>query len=158
MRRKRRDAFIMADMPFGSYQAGANRAVRNAVASHDLRGAADAVKLEVDASRTPLVERLAGAGVPVVAHLGSRPQQVRAQGGYRAAGRSAAEAEKVIAAAALMIQRGAAMILLEAVPNEVSRAVVDLADDGPSGVVPVIGCGGGPACTRARDRAGDLLV
>ncbi len=72
VRRGAPEAFVMADMPFGSYQAGADRAVRNAV-RFMTEGTADAVKLEVDESFLPLVTRLAAAGVPVVAHLGSSP-------------------------------------------------------------------------------------
>lgn len=145
VRRGAPDALVMADMPFGSYQCGEDRAMRNAV-RFLTKGMADVVKLEVDDSFVPLVARMAAAGIPVVAHLGSRPQQVRAQGGYRAAGRTPAQAEKLIACAAKMIRHGAAMLLIEAVPAEVSQAIVDLANRGPEGVVPVVGCGAGPAC------------
>ena len=147
VRRGAPDAFVMADMPFGSYQANEDRAVANAM-RFIKTASADVVKLEVDSSFAPLVERLTRAGVPVVAHLGSRPQQVRAEGGYRAVGRTRTEAAELIDTAELMIQRGAAMLLLEAVPAEVSQMVVDLAErtSGRSEPVPVIGCGGGPAC------------
>ncbi|MCX5662278.1 MAG: 3-methyl-2-oxobutanoate hydroxymethyltransferase [Planctomycetota bacterium] len=145
VRRGAPDAFVMADMPFGSYQCGDDRAMRHA-AKFLTHGLADAVKLEVDETFAPLVGRMAAAGIPVVAHLGSRPQHVRAQGGYRAAGRTPAQAEKLVATAARMIQQGASMLLIEAVPAEVSAAVVALANKGPEGVVPVIGCGAGPAC------------
>jgi 3-methyl-2-oxobutanoate hydroxymethyltransferase len=146
-RRGAPDALVMADMPFGSYQAGEDAAVANAI-RFVKEADADAVKLEVDESFAPLVERMAHAGVPVVAHLGSRPQQVRAQGGYRAAGRTRAEAAQLIDAAELMIQRGASMLLLEAVPAEVSHVVVELAENPPRQreMVPVVGCGAGPAC------------
>jgi len=147
VRRGAPDAFIMADMPFGSYQCGDDRAVANAIRFVKQAGA-DAVKLEVDAQHGPLVARLAGAGVPVVAHIGSRPQQVRAEGGYRAAGRTRAEAAELCDTAELMIARGASMLLVEAVPAEVSRTLVDLAEHAPGreDVVPVVGCGAGPAC------------
>lgn len=138
-------AFVMADMPFGSYQCGEDEAVSHAIAFLKQAGA-DAVKLEVDASHLPLVARLAAAGVPVVAHLGSRPQQVRAQGGYRAAGRTAAEAAAIVDAAECMIHRGAAMLLLEAVPEEVSQQVVAAAASPTREIVPVIGCGAGNGC------------
>ena len=81
----------------------------------------------------------------MVAHLGSRPQRVKAEGGYRAAGRSKAQADVVVDAADLMIQRGAMMLLLEAVPVELSQRVVALAQSS-SPLVPVIGCGGGLPC------------
>jgi 3-methyl-2-oxobutanoate hydroxymethyltransferase len=144
VRRGAPDAFVMADMPFGSYQAGDDRAVRNAVRFVQDAGA-DAVKLEVDASHAPLVQRLSRAGVPVVAHVGSRPQQVRAKGGYTAEGRTRAQAMRIIDDAGLMLESGAAMVLIEAVPNEVSIEVVKLAEK-RSPVAPVIGCGAGAAC------------
>ena len=146
VRRGAPQALIVADMPFGSYQCGADEAMKNAVAFIK-DGGADLVKLEVDESHAGLVERLAHAGVPVVAHLGSRPQQVRATGGYQAAGRSPREAGLIVDQAELMIARGASAVLLEAVPDEVAERVVRIArypEDGEP--VPVIGCGAGPAC------------
>jgi 3-methyl-2-oxobutanoate hydroxymethyltransferase len=151
VRRGAPEAFVMADMPFGSYQCGDDEAVRNA-SSFLSQGGADAVKLEVDATFAPLVARLAHAGVPVVAHLGSRPQMVRAQGGYQSAGRSPAEAAVLVEAAERLIHAGAAMLLLEAVPDEVAQKVVHAATASPLPApgrpwpVPVVGCGGGPAC------------
>ncbi len=145
VRRGAPDAFVMADMPFGSYQCGQDEAVANAIAFLKNAGA-DAVKLEVDAAHAALVQRLAMAGVPVVAHLGSRPQQVRAQGGYRAAGRTAEEAAEIADAAELLIHQGASMLLLEAIPNEVAHQVVKRATAPGGPVVPVIGCGAGHAC------------
>lgn len=146
VRRGAPDAFIMADMPFGSYQCGDDEAMKNAMAFLT-EGGADAVKLEVDASFGPLVERMSRAGIPVVAHLGSRPQQVRASGGYRSAGRTLREADEIVTVAEDMIMRGAAMLLLEAVPAEVSQRIVRLAVSPRGGEpIPVVGCGAGPAC------------
>ncbi len=146
VRRGAPQAFIMADMPFGSYQCGDDEAVKNAMAFLT-EGAADAVKLEVDGSFGSLVERMSRAGIPVVAHLGSRPQQVRASGGYRSAGRTPREADEIVATAEDMIMRGAAMLLLEAVPTEVSQRIVRLAVSPRGGEpIPVVGCGAGPAC------------
>lgn len=146
VRRGAPNALIIADMPFGSYQCGVDEAMRHAVSFIKDAGA-DLVKLEVDETQAHLVERMSHAGVPVVAHLGSRPQQVRATGGYKAAGRSPREAALIVDTAELMIARGAAALLLEAVPDEVSQQVVRVAKDPESGEpVPVIGCGAGPAC------------
>jgi 3-methyl-2-oxobutanoate hydroxymethyltransferase len=131
--------FVMGDMPFMSYQASEAEGIRNA-GRFMTEGMADAVKLEVDRSFTPLVENMARAGVPVVAHIGCRPQQVKRSGGYSAAGRTAAEAREMIADAAAMEQAGAVMLLVEAAPNEVSQRIVEKTS------VPVIGCGAGPAC------------
>ena len=144
VRRGAPDVFLMADMPFGSYQCGDDAAVAHAM-RFLAEGGADVVKLEVDESFAPLVDRLSHAGVPVVAHVGSRPQQVRHEGGYHAAGRTQAEADHIVATGRMMLEAGADMLLIEAVPNEVSRSVVEAATTGDQ-FVPVIGCGAGPAC------------
>jgi 3-methyl-2-oxobutanoate hydroxymethyltransferase len=130
---------IMADMPFMSYQADEADGVRNA-GRFMTEGLADCVKLEVDGSFASLVERMARAGIPVVAHLGCRPQQVKLRGGYATAGRTAAEARQLVADAATMQDAGASMLLLEAMPAEVSQRIVEQTK------IPVIGCGAGPAC------------
>jgi 3-methyl-2-oxobutanoate hydroxymethyltransferase len=112
--------FVMGDMPFMSYQADAAEGV--------------------DAGFAPLVARMAAAGIPVVAHLGCRPQQVKLRGGYLSAGRTTAEARELVEAAKVMEDAGAIMLLLEACPNEVSLRIVERSS------IPVIGCGAGPAC------------
>jgi len=86
------------------------------------------------------VQTLADAGVAVVAHLGLKPQSVGLLGGYRFQGRTSEEAQDILALALQMQASGAAAILLEAVPPEVAKAVVD------NTYVPVIGCGAGPSC------------
>jgi 3-methyl-2-oxobutanoate hydroxymethyltransferase len=146
VRRGAPNAFIMADMPFGSYHCGDDAAMGNAM-RFLTEGRADVVKLEVDASFAPLVERMAHAGIPVVAHVGSRPQQVRQRGGYGSVGRSRREADEVVEAAQVMVRAGAAMLLIEAVPAEVSQRIVELAQSPRTAEpVPVVGCGAGPAC------------
>ncbi len=145
VRRGAPGALVMADMPFGSYQCGDHAGMANATRFVKEAGA-DAVKLEVDGSMGPLVGRMAAAGIPVVAHIGSRPQHIRAKGGYRSAGRHRAEADRIVEDAAVMLDAGASMLLIEAVPAEVSRRVVELTPPDPQTPVPVIGCGAGPAC------------
>lgn len=146
VRRGAPEALVMADMPFGSYQADEAEAVRNAIAFMQDAGA-DCVKLEVDGSHATLVEKLSQAGVPVVAHLGSRPQQVRLDGGYKSAGRTAREADVLVDTAQLMIAMGATALLVEAVPDGVSERIVAKARHPRSGErVPVVGCGAGPGC------------
>jgi len=132
-------AFVMADMPFMSYQADDAEAIRNA-GRFMTEGRAAAVKLEVDIAHGDLVQRMTHAGVPVVAHIGSRPQQVAMTGGYRAAGRTAAEARRLVETAELAEARGAVMLLIEATASEVSQRIVERVS------IPVIGCGAGPAC------------
>ena len=133
------DAHVMADMPFMSYQAEEAEAIRNA-GRFLTEGMADSVKLEVDRSYAPLIEKLARAGVPVVAHIGSRPQLHKRRGGYGSSGRTAAEARQIVADGVSCEEAGAAMLLIEAVPEEVAERVVEKTS------IPVIGCGAGPAC------------
>jgi 3-methyl-2-oxobutanoate hydroxymethyltransferase len=131
--------FVMGDMPFMSYQADEADAIRNA-GRFLTEGLADAVKLEVDRSFAPLVERMSRAGIAVVAHIGCRPQHAKRCGGYRSVGRTADEAREMLADAVALEAAGARMLLIEAAPNEVSRRIVDRLE------IPVIGCGAGPAC------------
>ncbi len=132
-------ALLVADMPFGSYQGSIDRGVRSICRMLKLSGC-DCVKLEVAPAHTALVRALADAGVAVMAHLGLRPQAVGLIGGYRFQGRSADEASGIVDVAKSFESAGAAALLLEAVPPEVSRAVVDATQ------IPVIGCGAGPDC------------
>jgi 3-methyl-2-oxobutanoate hydroxymethyltransferase len=133
------NTFVMGDMPFMSYQADNTEAIRNA-GRFMTEGYADAVKLEVDGSWAPLVRSLDRAGIPVVAHIGSRPQRAKHDGGYRAAGRTKAQATALLEDAQRLEDAGASMLLVEAVPAEVSAQVVE------QSMIPVIGCGAGPAC------------
>ena len=132
-------AMVMGDMPFMTYQACEAEAVRNG-GRFLTEGMADVVKIEVDASWAPLVKKLDRAGVPVVAHIGSRPQRVKHDGGYRSAGRTQAQAQAIVNDALKLEDAGACMLLVEAVPSEVSQMIVEQT------TVPVIGCGAGPAC------------
>jgi len=139
VRRGAPNAFVVADMPFGSYHGTTGRAVRNVFRMVQLSGC-DCVKIEAAESQLPAVRELSDAGVALMAHLGLRPQAVGVLGGYRAQGRTAIDARAIVDLAVRMQQSGAAAILLEAVPAEVSAAVVSATN------IPVIGCGAGPAC------------
>ena len=141
---------VMADMPFMSYQADDAEALRNA-GRFMTEGNADCVKIEADRTFAPLVEKMARAGIPVVAHVGSRPQQAKMKGGYVSTGRSAETALRVLHDAAALEAAGASMILVEACPAEVTQMVVERA------TVPVIGCGAGPACHGQVVVLNDLL-
>lgn len=132
-------AHIVADMPFMSYQADEAEAIRNA-GRFMTQGLADVVKVEADASFAPLVAKMTRAGIPVCAHVGSKPQQAALFGGYGAAGRTAQEAERIVADAVSLEQAGAVMLLIEAVPDEVTRRVLE------STRVPLIGIGAGTEC------------
>ncbi len=130
---------VMADMPFMSYQASADDGVRNA-GRFMVEGLADVVKVEADESFAPLVERMARAGVPVCAHVGSRPQTSGLTGGYAAAGRTPAEADRIVRDAIALERAGAVMLLIEAVPEDVTRRVLEAT------TLPLIGIGAGNAC------------
>jgi 3-methyl-2-oxobutanoate hydroxymethyltransferase len=130
---------VMADMPFLSYHTGVGEAVRNA-GRYLTEGLADVVKIEADASMAPVVGAMAAAGIPVCAHVGSRPQRATLTGGYTAAGRTAEEARRIIEDARALEGAGAVLLLVEAVPNEVTRGILDATR------APLIGIGAGPAC------------
>jgi 3-methyl-2-oxobutanoate hydroxymethyltransferase len=132
-------AFVVADMPFGSYHQSVRQGIRNVTRMVQLSGC-DCVKLEAGRGQAKLIGHLADAGVAVMAHLGLRPQSVNLLGGYRWQGRTAREAQDLVDTAAALEHAGAAAILLEAVPPPVAQAVVDATE------VPVIGCGAGLAC------------
>jgi 3-methyl-2-oxobutanoate hydroxymethyltransferase len=133
------DVVVMADMPFMSYHASPDDAIANA-GRFLVEGRADIVKLEADASFAPLVERMTRAGIPVCAHVGSRPQRAALTSGYGSAGRTSDEAARIIDDAAALEQAGAVMLLAEAVPDEVTAAIMQRTS------APLIGIGAGPAC------------
>lgn len=133
------DTFVMADMPFMSYQADESQALQNA-ARFLTEGHADIVKMEADASFAPLVARMTRAGIPICAHVGSRPQLAALQGGYGAAGRTPAQADAILRDAVELERAGALMLLVEAVPHAVTDRILDATN------VPLIGIAAGPRC------------
>ncbi len=141
---------VMADMPFLSYQCDKASAIRNA-GRFMTEGQADFVKLEVDRSYAPLVEKLTRAGIPVVAHIGSKPQQAALKGGYSSAGRTDAEIEEIVSDAVSLEQAGAVMLLVEAVPDQATERILQ------STSAPLIGIGAGTACHGQVLVVNDLL-
>ena len=133
-----RDALVVGDMPFGSYQCGDDEAVRNAVAI--VKAGADAVKLEGGASVCGLIRRLTTAGVPVLAHVGMTPQSVNAYGGFRKQGKTREAAERVIADAKAVEAAGAFAVTLECIPSELAAEITAALK------IVTIGIGAGPAC------------
>ncbi len=139
VRRGAPNVFLMGDMPFGSYP-DAQTAVVNATRFVKEAGV-DAVKLECNGKDEPIVAALIAAGITVCAHVGLLPQQAALHGtGYRAQGRTSAEAQHIIEDALRLHRAGAQMLLIEAVPDEVSAQISSQVD------CPVIGCGAGPSC------------
>jgi 3-methyl-2-oxobutanoate hydroxymethyltransferase len=141
---------VIADMPFMSYQASEEEAIRNA--GRLLKeGGAHAVKLEGGERVASTVRRLVEAGIPVMGHLGMTPQSVRQLGGFRVQGKRPAEAQRLREEARMLEQAGAFSLVLELVPAELARAVT--ADRG----IPTIGIGAGPECDGQVQVFHDLL-
>lgn len=139
VRRAVKRAIVAADMPYGSYHAGLNEAVTNAVRFVKEAGA-EAVKIEGGAVRCELVERLTAAEVPVIGHLGLTPQSVHRMGGYKVQGKSESAADELARDARMLEAAGAAAIVLEGMPRELAaRITADLR-------IPTIGIGAGPDC------------
>jgi 3-methyl-2-oxobutanoate hydroxymethyltransferase len=134
-----RRAFLVADMPYGSYQVSAEEGVRNAIRLVKDAGA-QAVKIEGGRRRAELVRRLSEAEIPVVGHIGLTPQSVHAMGGYRVQGRSSDAAEGLFEDALALEDAGAVAIVLEGMPREVAAEITARAG------VPTIGIGAGPEC------------
>jgi 3-methyl-2-oxobutanoate hydroxymethyltransferase len=137
--RGNRSAWIIADMPFGSYQAGADLAVQNAVRL--MRAGAHMIKLEGGGWTAPIVRTLVDRGIPVCAHLGFTPQSVNALGGYRVQGRNEPAARALNEQTAELVAAGAAMLVLEMVPAKVARELTQATS------IPVIGIGAGVGCS-----------
>ncbi|HEY5987837.1 MAG TPA: 3-methyl-2-oxobutanoate hydroxymethyltransferase, partial [Streptosporangiaceae bacterium] len=134
-----RVALVVADLPFGSYQAGPEVALANAV-RHMKEGGAQAVKLEGGRRVAPAVEAIVGAGIPVMGHLGLTPQSVNVLGGLRRVqGRGDAGAE-LLADAQALERAGAFAVVLESVPAELGRRVSAALR------VLTVGIGAGPHC------------
>ena len=134
-----RTALVVADLPFGSYQAGPQMALANAV-RHLKEGGAQAVKLEGGRTVLPQVEAMTGAGIPVMGHLGLTPQSINTLGGTRRV-QGRGDAGEVLLADARALQRaGAFAVVLESVPAELGRRVSEALR------IPTVGIGAGPHC------------
>jgi 3-methyl-2-oxobutanoate hydroxymethyltransferase len=142
--RGNRTAWIVADLPFGSYQESAEVAMRNAALL--MEQGAHMVKLEGGGWTAPIVRFLVERGVPICAHLGFTPQSVHALGGYRVQGRGEAAAEVLRRHAREMAEAGAAMLVLEMVPAALARELTKTLP------IPTIGIGAGAGCS------GQILV
>jgi 3-methyl-2-oxobutanoate hydroxymethyltransferase len=142
-------AFIVADMPFLSYQCGDDEAVRNA-GRFLKEGGANAVKLE-GGDRPDLVERIVGTGIPVMGHLGLLPQSVNALGGYKAQGKTASSAASMRSHATALDEAGCFAIVLECVPSELAAEITRTVK------AATIGIGAGPACDGQVSVINDVL-
>lgn len=143
-------AIVVADMPFMSYQADPNEAMRNA--GRLLKeGGATAVKLEGGSQLAPLVRRMVDAGIPVMGHLGLTPQSVNQFGGHKVQGKTPAAAAKLIADARALEEAGAFAVVLETIPAPLARMVTERI------TIPTIGIGAGPHCDGQVQVLHDML-
>ncbi len=133
-----KNAMVVGDMPFGSYQCGDDEAMRNAVAI--IKAGADAVKLEGGARVCSLIRRMTEAGIPVLAHVGMTPQSVNEYGGFKKQGKTREAAEQVLKDAQAVEAAGAFAVTLECIPSELAAAITAAVR------IPTIGIGAGPVC------------
>ena len=132
-------ALLVSDMPFMSYQVSVEQALQNA--GRCLKeGGAHAVKLEGGAPLAETVRRLVEVGIPVMGHIGMRPQMVRVYGGYTLQGRDAPDAERILRDAEAIQQAGAFSLILEKIPRGLARRITEKMD------IPTIGIAAGADC------------
>lgn len=134
-----KDALVIIDMPFMSYQTSVYDAVVNAGRLMK-EGRASAVKLEGGASVCPQIKAITDAGIPVVAHLGLTPQSVNAFGGYKVQGKSKEAAKKLLEDALAIQEAGAFAVVLECVPTKLATVISEKLE------IPTIGIGAGNGC------------
>ncbi len=137
--RGNKTAFIVADMPFGSYQKSPEQAYENA--ARLMAAGAHMVKIEGGHWLVPTVEFITRRDIPVCAHLGLTPQSVHALGGYKVQAKTEGAALTLEQDALALQNAGAKIVLFEAIPQQVAQRVVKQL------TVPTIGIGAGPDCT-----------
>ncbi|WP_162427540.1 3-methyl-2-oxobutanoate hydroxymethyltransferase [Pontibacter pudoricolor] len=130
-------AFVVVDMPFGSYQGNSSEALRSAIRIMKESGA-HGVKLEGGAEIKESITRILSAGVPVMGHLGLTPQSIYKFGTYTVRAKEEAEAQKLIEDAQLLQELGCFAIVLEKIPSELAKRVAESLE------IPIIGIGAGP--------------
>jgi 3-methyl-2-oxobutanoate hydroxymethyltransferase len=134
-----KQAFIISDMPFGTFQVSPEKTFEHA--AQLMAAGAQMVKLEGGASMVETVRFLTGRGIPVCGHIGLTPQSVHQLGGYRVQGKESAAAQKLLEDAVVLEQAGAGMLVLEAVPALLATEITAQL------TIPTIGIGAGAACS-----------
>ena len=138
VRRGLKTPLMVGDMPFGSYEASNEEAIRSAQRFIKEAGC-DAVKIERGGTSVERAAALVGAGIPVMGHVGLTPQTATALGGYRSQGRTAERALQVLHDALALQEAGCFSIVFEAIPSPLTEAIM------PRMEIPVIGIGAGAA-------------
>lgn len=134
-----KNALVIGDMPFMSYQASVYDAVVNAGRLMK-EGRAQAVKLEGGASVCEQIKAIVGASIPVCAHLGLTPQSINAFGGFKVQGKGEKEAQQILDDARRVQEAGAFAVVLEGIPALLAQKITDTLD------IPTIGIGAGAGC------------
>lgn len=132
-------AHLVGDLPFLSYQADVNEAIRNA-GRFLKEGNVDSVKLEGGREMAATIRAIVAAGIPVMGHIGLTPQSISKLGGFKTQGRTAAAARRLVDDALALEEAGCYAIVLEAVPAPVAAAITERL------TIPTIGIGAGPHC------------
>jgi 3-methyl-2-oxobutanoate hydroxymethyltransferase len=145
-----KQAHVVADMPFMSYQTGPEDALRNAGRLIQ-EGGAQSVKLEGGKTVAETVRRLIEAGIPVMGHLGLTPQSLHQLGGYKIQGKTPAAAVKLVNDALALEEAGAYAVVLEGIPAPLAARITDRLS------VPTIGIGAGPYCDGQVQVLHDML-
>ncbi|AKI97211.1 3-methyl-2-oxobutanoate hydroxymethyltransferase [Kosmotoga pacifica] len=138
VRRGAQNSFIIADMPFMSYQVSESEAIRNA--GLFIKAGANAIKLEGGAEIAPLVKRLTDYGIPVMGHVGLTPQYVNSIGGYFVQGRDEKSVKRLVESVNALEDAGVFAIVLELVVEEVAKVLTEEVK------IPTIGIGSGKFC------------
>ena len=139
VRRGLKNALLIADMPYGSYQIDSKTAVGNA-ARFVKEGGAEVVKIEGGAKRADLIREIIDAEIPVAGHIGLTPQSVNVMGGYKVQGKSLSAIEQLMRDAIALDRAGVACLYLEGIPREVAAMITEEVG------TPTIGIGAGPEC------------
>jgi 3-methyl-2-oxobutanoate hydroxymethyltransferase len=150
VRRGAPNVYLLADMPFLSYQINPSDAILNA-GRFLTEGNAQMVKMEVTEAHVGTVKAVSDAGIAVMAHIGIRPQRIGTVGRLRAEATTADVAIELISLAARMVDAGASALLIEGAAAEVAQVITDRSP------VPVVGCGSGPGCDGQILIAPDIL-
>ncbi len=131
-------SLVIGDMPFMSYQASKEEALRNA--GRFLQAGAHAVKLEGGRVIADRIEAMTQVGIPVFGHLGMTPQSVNQYGGYKVQGKSTERAKTLVSDAKTLEEAGAVAVVLEAIPAALAKTITEQLS------IPTIGIGAGPHC------------
>src|SRR5687768_11323505 len=134
-----KSALLIGDMPFMSYQVSVEEATRNA-GRFLQQGGMDAVKLEGGRDRAEAIRSITSAGIPVMGHLGLTPQSVNQLGGFRAQGKTATAAKRLVEDALILEEAGCFSVVLESVPERLAELISKKLS------IPIIGIGAGAGC------------